>query len=102
MADPVTDWKIQPEHFLAAQAKGRMESVTTGKSKAAILDSSEAIPQHLRTINTEHGTVLYDPKKIRARGIRRALRFGKFHEVVEGAPKPSLNGLTKLFRTPKI
>lgn len=103
MADPIkTPWKVQPEHFLGGQAKDRVESVASGKSRATLLPlASAAIPEHLRTINTEHGTVLYDPKKIRARGIRRALQFGRFHEVVDGAQRPASRGLSTLFKTSK-
>lgn len=90
-------WTVEPHDFLAGKTKETVDNVTTGKHRAGILPTSSAVPEHLRTVNTEQGTVLYDPKKIRARSVRRAIKFGRLHELTGGAP-PKKSGLTFLFK----
>ena len=85
----------------------------SGKKRAAILPSGTSVPENLRTINTERGTILYDPRKVRGRAIRRAIKFGRLEEMTEDQPsnqvgeeqaeaspapaKSEFSGLSKLF-----
>lgn len=99
MADQVA-WKVAPKSYLGGKTRETVESVTSGSNRAAILPMDSSVPEHLRTINTEQGTVLYDPKKIRARSVRRAIKFGRLHELTGGEP-PKKSGLTFLFKGKK-
>lgn len=94
-------WKISPQQFLSDSVRKALDGVASGANKAGVLHSTIGqVPAHLRTISTEHGTVLYNPAKIKARGIRRAIKFKRFHEI-SGLNVPSpLAGLSK-FKFPK-
>lgn len=95
-------FSVSPEQFLSDHVRKALDGVVSGQIKAGLIHSSAGkVPAHLRTIVTEHGTVVYDPKKIKARGIRRSIKFGRFHEIAgltPPSPAQSLSGLKSIFK----
>lgn len=93
-------WQVSPDQFLSDTVRKALDGVVSGQHRASVLHSAAGkVPAHLQTISTEHGTVVYDPKKIKARGIRRAIKFGRFHEIsgLQQKPNEMLRSGLKMF-----